>query len=98
MGLPPPLHRNGAGFLVRGCGQSCASSGQSTLARSHLDGCSPLASCPFEPHAICHDTKVATHSGSDFCVAEGVGLEPTRPLTGSQFSKLLRYHSAQPSM
>ena len=32
------------------------------------------------------------------CVAEDVGLEPTRPLSGSQFSKLLPYHSAQPSV
>lgn len=31
-------------------------------------------------------------------VAEDVGLEPTKPLAELQFSKLLPYHSAQPSM
>jgi len=30
-------------------------------------------------------------------VAEDVGLEPTRPLAGSRFSKPVPYHSAQPS-
>ncbi len=30
-------------------------------------------------------------------MAEGVGIEPTRPVARSQFSKLLPYHSAQPS-
>lgn len=54
---------------------------------------------PFSPHTLRVKIKSGMaddHAGFD--MAESVGLEPTRPLTGSQFSKLLPYHSAQLSI
>ena len=73
-------------------------SGRPPLSSSPLDGGSRLVSRPFEPHAS-HLTKNGHHHWRyPFWMAEGVGLEPTGPFTWSQFSKLVPYHSAQPSM